>query len=789
MAALLVTVAVIGVVSVVLGQGAMRLAGEHRWSWLSAAVGFAVLTLVCSVGVRLPGHAVTARVLLLVVTAAAVPATVAAIGRPRRPGPGAWTALLVLLGALLPFAANGRVGILGVLDNADLSAHLVLADAIRTGATPVAVVYAEGGYPTGPHAVAATLTAFGTNVETSFTALLIAVPVLTATCALSVLREVPMPWRAVAAAVVGLPYLGAAFLAQSSFKEPMQALLVIGFAAVLHELVRGEAVARVRSAIPLYLLAAATVTIYSFVGLAWPAGGLACWALFAVVRRRGLPSPASRRQIARHLGVGLVVLVLVALPELARVGDLLDDVLTVGAGDTVGGNIEYPIAPYQVLGVSFADDLRAGVKSVFAPPLAALAVVAMVGSSAWWARRRELAFPAVAAASLLGYALARAFTAPYYDAKALMIASPLVVLVVVRALTAGLPEWRTLRRSGPVLAPAVRWPPLVLAVAFLTLAAVSSSLVLRAARVQAGEQSGDLAEIRPLVQGAPTLFLGQEDYAFWQLRGARLSTVRSYIGISQIPFSMRPEKPLSGLIPLSRGRPLDFDNLDHANLDRFRFVVTTRAPYSSAPPGNWRLARQTGTYSLWRRDGATLDRQLLPESADPGAVLDCRRPAGRRLSGRAGWAGVRPRPVVAAVGGWSLDDGPARVAPLGHAEVPAGQPARQALRLPPGQWDLSLQYISSGPLDIEGPGLRTQLPPSTARGGPYWPAGRVESRGGTTWISVRAGSLSRLSRRRGVSLGSLAATRADRAPVAVPLEQACERYVDWYVLASPAAGR
>lgn len=787
MIALLITVAVICIVSVVLGQGVMRLAGERQWSWLSAAVGFALLTLVCTAAVRLPGHAATARVLLLVATALAIPTALGAIERPRWTGAGAWTAALVLAGALLPFAANGRVGILGVLDNADLSAHLVLADAIRTGASPVAVVYAVGGYPTGPHAVAATLTGFGTDVETSFTALLIAVPVLTGLTALPVLRQVATPWRAVSAALVGLPYLGAAFLTQSSFKEPMQALLVVGFAAVLDGIARGGEAARLRSAIPLYLLAAAMVAIYSFVGLAWPGAGLACWAIVAVASRRGLPSPASRRQIARHLAVGLVVLVLVTLPELARVGDLLDDVLTVGAGDTIGGNIEYPIAPYQVLGVSFADDLRAGVRSVFAPALAAIAVVAMLGSAAWWARRRELALPAVAAGSLLVYAQARAFTTPYYDAKALMIASPLVILVVARALTAGLPEWRTLRRSRPALAPAVRWPSLVLAFTFLALAAFSSSLVLRAARVQAGEQAGDLAEIRPLVQGAPTLFLGQEDYAFWQLRGAQLSAVRSYIGISQVPFSMRPEKPLSGLTPLGRGRPLDFDNLDHANLDRFRFVVTTRAPYSSAPPGNWRLARQTRTYTLWQRDGPTPDRQLLPESSEPGAVLDCGTAEGRRLSGRAGWAGARPRPVVTGVGDWSLADGPVQVAPLGHAEVPAGQPARQSLRLPPGQWDLSLQYISSGPLDIEGPGLRTQLPPSTARGGPYWPAGRVESRGGLTSISVSADSVSWLSRRRGVSLGSLAATRADIEPVVVPLEQACERYVDWYVLAPPAA--
>ena len=91
MVALLTTAAVVCVVSAVLGQGVMRLSGERQWSWLSAAVGFAVLT-----------------------RAVALPAALRAIGRPRRWGAGAWTAALVLLGALLPFAVNDRVGILGL---------------------------------------------------------------------------------------------------------------------------------------------------------------------------------------------------------------------------------------------------------------------------------------------------------------------------------------------------------------------------------------------------------------------------------------------------------------------------------------------------------------------------------------------------------------------------------------------------------------------------------------------------------------------------------------------------
>ena len=762
----------------------MRLAGGREWTWLSPPVGFAVVMAICSAGIRLPGHAASARVLLAVAAAASVPVAVRAVGRPRQVLPGVWVGALLLAAGLLPFIANGRVGILGILDNGDLAGHLVLADAMRVGVTPVALDYAEGGYPTGPHALAAVLTALGTDVETSFTALLVSVPILTGLTALSALSHLSVSWRVAAAVIVGMPYLSASYLVQSSFKEPMQGLLVLAFALALRELSLGEP-SRARAAAPLGLLAAGILATYSFVGLAWPLATVAAWAVIETVARRGLPPARVVRHVGRLGCVGVGALLLAALPELLRVREFLDDVATVGGGETPGGNILQPVAAFQLLGISPTDDYRLAATSALAPALSAIAVALCAYAYVWWLRRRDFAIPAALLGGLLLYAQARRFATPYYDAKALMIGAPLVTILVTGALADGLPDARALlrRRTRPGSGVIAR---LGIAGAFVALAALSSSLVLRAALVAPGDHAGELARIRPLVSGAPTLFLGQQDFVFWELRGARLSAAKVYNAISQVPFSLRPDKPLSSAHPLVGGQPLDFDSLDGTNLDRFDYVVTTRTGFTSAPPSNWRAVLRTRSYVLWRRHGRTPDRELLPERFSPAAPLDCGTRAGRRLSSRLGWAATVQPPVLGSPRKWSLPAGSTPGRGSDFAPVPAGKAARQELVLPPGTWDLSLQYVSPRGLEVEAPGVREEMPPSLERGGPYWGVGRLSSHGGATKVSVTVGDASPLSRRSTARLGSLAATRVEGPRPVVPLSAACGRYVDWYVLGAAA---
>jgi hypothetical protein len=141
---------------------------------------------------------------------------------------------------------------------------------------------------------------------------------------------------------------------------------------------------------------------------------------------------------------------------------------------------------------------------------------------------------------------------------------------------------------------------------------------------------------------------------------------------------------------------------------------------------------------------------------------------------------VIPEPVV--TDGW-----------LPGSEFASGSDASTPIRLAPGRWNLSLQYHSEVPIELEGSGLDEELPPSLdgmfafAPGrGPFWPAGEINVKGDEPLeVTVRQQPLSGLQKLLGVErntwLGELAATRPGGGEQ-IPLSQACGRYVDWFTV-------
>ena len=71
----------------------------------------------------------------------------------------------------------------------------------------------------------------GASLVGAFNGLLLAIPALTGLTALGALAGFPPLRRIAIAAICGLPYLGASFLAQSAFKETAMGLFVLAFAA------------------------------------------------------------------------------------------------------------------------------------------------------------------------------------------------------------------------------------------------------------------------------------------------------------------------------------------------------------------------------------------------------------------------------------------------------------------------------------------------------------------------------------------------------------------------------
>jgi hypothetical protein len=111
----------------------------------------------------------------------------------------------------------------------------------------------------------------------------------------------------------------------------------------------------------------------------------------------------------------------------------------------------------------------------------------------------------------------------------------------------------------------------------------------------------------------------------------------------------------------------------------------------------------------------------------------------------------------------------------------AGETVAQTLRLGPGRWDLSLQYVGALRVTVRGPGVSSALAANTDLIGPWWSAGTLVTAGGPVTVSVTARANSAIDVPRIDLLGAVAATPLGPAPTAVPLSGACGRYVDSYV--------
>ncbi len=252
----------------------------------------------------------------------------------------------------------------------------------------------DQGYPVGPHAMVAGLVeGLGTGPIEAFAGLTLAIPALTALVAfeaLDGLRRVP---RVIVAALVAVPYLAAAYLAQEAFKEPIMALLLLSFALLL------PAATDARRAIPLGVIAAGTVYVYSFPGLFWLAGTAALYVMISWARRR---APGAHPVIPA-LAALAVLLVLIA-PDLGRVVDFTDfrafKSSTISAGL---GNLRHQVSPLEALGIWPASDFRLSAADASGPAaafyLGALLAAAALGFGLpRWLRRHGPAVPAALAA-------------------------------------------------------------------------------------------------------------------------------------------------------------------------------------------------------------------------------------------------------------------------------------------------------------------------------------------------------------------------------------------------------
>ncbi len=544
--------------SLAIGQAALALCGVRRWSWLSPAVGLALLGTVCWGTVRLPGRGITSVLIVLLLTVAA-----ALYLRDRvEAGRGALlagkpVALVALAAASLPFAVEGHFGILGTGFNPDMSQHLLAADRLADGGGGQLL---SQGYPLGPHAIVVALDALGIGLVQGFAGLTVAVVVLASLTALAAFDELPAVRRTAGALLVGVPYLAAAYYAQGALKETMQALFVLAFVLALRESGRSWGDLPLRF-VPAALIAVGSVYTYSFAGLLWLGAALVIWLVL------------ERRAPARALLLALLAFLILVAPEVGRMVDF-QRFETFDPNGPGLGNLFGQISPLEALGVWPSGDFRVapgdGMVPAFAYRLGAAFAFALLlyGIAACW-RCRETTVLAGLAGAVAIYVAARTGGTPYTAAKALEVAAPLVTLTILLPL---LTKAGGGRETGPIDGFLVHL--------YVLAAGVCSLLALANAPVGPISYTPKLTELRPILAADSTLVVAPErllaeehgvPYLAWELRGGRVCIESE---------AEAGDRPPSGV----------------------RYVIAAAGGGDPPFPG-LALARRAGPYLLWERRG------------------------------------------------------------------------------------------------------------------------------------------------------------------------------------------
>jgi hypothetical protein len=610
----------------------------------------------------------------------------------------------------------------------------------------------------------------GIGLGQAFVGEILAIGILTALSALAALRGRGPVRRVLAAVFVMASYLGASYYTQGAFKETAEALFVLGVAVMLRNPppLPAGVLARLRYALPYLAIAGGVLFVYSFAGLAWPIAVAAFWSLTVPAVRRALAPRSLIRFLLRPLTL-ICLAILAGLAVLTLVGPF-----GFGAGFNriAGSNTYGPVSPVETLGVWWASNYRLDAPGEAGLPWLAGAIggAALVAGMIWWARRRDLSVPIGLVACAVLYFASLPFTGEYSQAKALMIAAPLAMLVAIRPLVT---EFS--RRAG--------WS--ALAVVFIAGAGYSSFIVLRDGPIGPPGHGSELQSFLPILHGKPVLYSGQDRYAAYELLGAD-----THVPLVEFPdpaVSPNPEKPFDTGDAYS---PIDFDSFTRGTLDRFPYVITGRAAWNSEAPPSYRRVAATPSFILWKRVGkAPEERRVLLEGLNPAALAGCEAPEVRVLLSTRGRAALFPATVLAPKRDW-----------VDGNVLHTGQSASQNLTLPAGLWRLSLQYFSPFDLTLSAgaarpgsPARRIALPaaldgqrPNTislANDGQFWPAGVVSSDGGRFRFVIEAAEASTLQSLSGYDgtayIGNLVATRVDRKRT-VPLAAACDGWIDWY---------
>lgn len=760
--------------SALVGRSIMLACGHRGWNGTEPAIGYAAMVAVSGILAKIPGQDVTLTLALFFFAAVGL-YSVFRLGASALPRSGGfWIASGIALAMVaIPFVITGFWGLLGMGYNNDLGLHLAWTQWLAGGFG----TEPGGGYPLGPHGLVAGLANLPlVDLGQAFTGQIMALPVLLTMVGYAATASLGGWRRILAAVLIGIPYLIASFYAQAAFKEIAMALFLLAFIVLLPGAspLPPDRRGRLILIVPFAVLTAGMIFTFSFPGLAFVIAIVFIWLVSDPgIRRRLRPRAVlgtiARPVVAVSLVAGLALVSALAFWSPFGFGDSFAEV---SASSTFG-----PVSPVEALGVWLSPDYR--LDSEIDTPLpglmAAIGLLALAAAIFWWTKRPRSPYPV----SLIGlgvfYLVSLPWVGDYSLAKALAITSPVVMVVILTAL---------LDRPFPSRdVKGLAWGGL--AAVFIGMALASSLLVLRDTSVGPADRYAELDSIAEQIGGREVLFGDQDRFAPYYLPGSKVG-----VPLPEFPdetVTANPRKPFRGTFGESS---IDFDSFDRETLQRYRFVLTTSAAWSSLAPKAFVEEERTPSWILWRRSSPAKYRPIMNEKAMAAKLVDCTGQGGRYYSGLDGVATVKPETVIADKDGWSPDSDPK-----------VGQSATSTVWLGRGEWRVSIQYSSPVDSTLSAPGYRRELIASlngqrlanfpVGSIGQFWPAGVIEvDRPGPVRFEFDAGEPNFLQKVTGygrrASLGRLALTR-NEPHARVPMSEICGRWVDFFQK-EPTAG-
>jgi hypothetical protein len=411
---------------------------------------------------------------------------------------------------------------------------------------------------------------------------------------------------ALATLTITLPALVYGYELIASVKEitALGMILTLGALVTLHSRwLRGPPL----GAAPFALVAAAGV---SALGVAFGAWALTSVLVLAAILIGQIAGRQSARQPLLLIAAGAIVALVAALGSWLDVSGSLQVAKNIASTNNPG-NLQTPLRSVQALGTWLVDSYKHVPTSGHLTLSYALATVALaaalLGAVYIVVYLRAYALATWIALTLALWLGLTAYGTTWADGKALMLTSPVVVLLAwagVAALRAGGCTRQVLRRR--VLRPAT----LLLAVALAGGVAASDAMQYHGSNLAPTARYEELASIDSRFAGqGPTLFTDYDEYALYELRDLDVGG----------PGFMFPPRS----IVQTEGQPADLDQVSPAALLAYPLIVTRRNPAASRPPTAYRLLYQSAYYEVWGR------RPDTPAAiAHVGEPIECSRVAG-----------------------------------------------------------------------------------------------------------------------------------------------------------------